>query len=222
MAREGVSLKNQTATTLEIGVRGEHGFGQWDLALYRSEVRHELLTVETQAQIGAINAIVAENNASPTVHQGLELGLLSPLWDGGRNGKLALRQAYTFSDFHYRDDERFGGNTLPGIPKHYYQGQLRYSHPTGFYSSFNTEHSSKVAVDYANSYNAASYTIVGATFGYDAPKQDWQAWVDLRNLTNRRYANTITPGYDDKGADMARSTPADGRGIYTGVSWRWR
>ncbi|PRA20854.1 TonB-dependent receptor family protein [Pseudomonas poae] len=222
MAREGVKLKNQTATTLEIGGRGEHWFGQWDLALYRSEVRHELLTVETQAQTATTNAVTAENNASPTVHQGMELSLLSPLWEGGRNGRLDLRQAYTYSDFHYRDDDRFGGNTLPGIPKHYYQAQVRYSHPTGFYTSVNTEHSSRVAVDYANSFYAASYTLLGATFGYDAPKQDWQAWVDLRNLTNKRYANTVTPGYDDKGLDVARSTPGDGRGIYTGVSWAWR
>ncbi|MBN2979248.1 TonB-dependent receptor [Pseudomonas fluorescens] len=222
LQREGVSLKNQTATTLEIGGRGDAWLGQWDLALYRSEVRHELLSVETQAQTATTNAIIAESNASPTVHQGVELGLLSPLWDGGGTGRLDLRQAYTFSDFHYRDDERFGGNTLPGIPKHYYQAQLRYSHPTGFYSSFNTEYSSRVAVDYANSYYAAAYTLFGATFGYDAPKQDWQAWVDLRNLGNRRYANTVTAGYDDKGLDVARSTPAEGRGIYTGVSWSWR
>lgn len=221
-AREGIKLKNQTATTLEIGGRGEQWFGQWDLALYRSEVRHELLTVETQAQTSTTNAVTAENNASPTVHQGVELSLLSPLWEGGRNGRVALRQAYTYSDFHYRDDDRFGGNTLPGIPKHYYQAQVRYSHPTGFYTSLNTEHASKVAVDYANSFYAASYTLLGATFGYDAPKQDWQAWVDLRNLTNKRYANTVTPGYDDKGLDAARSTPGDGRGIYTGVSWAWR
>ncbi len=222
LQREGVSLKNQTATTLEIGGRGDAWLGQWDLALYRSEVRHELLSVETQAQTATTSAVIAESNASPTVHQGVELGLLSPLWDGGGTGRLDLRQAYTFSDFHYRDDERFGGNTLPGIPKHYYQAQLRYSHPTGFYSSFNTEYSSRVAVDYANSYYAAAYTLFGATFGYDAPKQDWQAWVDLRNLGNRRYANTVTPSYDDKGLDLARSTPAEGRGIYTGVSWSWR
>ncbi len=222
LAREGVSLKNQTATTLEIGGRGEAWLGQWDLALYRSEVRHELLSVETQPQTPTSNAIIAESNASPTVHQGVELGLLSPLWDGGHRGILNLRQAYTYSDFHYRDDDRFGGNALPGIPKHYYQAQLRYDHPTGFYTSLNTEHASRVAVDYANSYYAAPYTVYGATFGYDAPQQAWQAWVDLRNLANRRYANTVTPAYDDKGADLARSTPAEGRGIYTGVSWSWR
>ncbi|QLG93843.1 TonB-dependent receptor [Pseudomonas yamanorum] len=221
LQREGVKLKNQTATTLEVGGRGEAWLGQWDLALYRSEVRHELLAVE-MAATSTSSAVISESNASPTVHQGVELSLISPLWDGGNTGKLDLRQAYTYSDFHYRDDERFGDNALPGIPRHYYQAQLRYSHPTGFYTSLNGEHSSRVAVDYANSYYASAYTLLGATFGYDAPKQDWQAWVDLRNLTNKRYANTVTPGYDDKGLDVARSTPGDGRGVYAGISWSLR
>ena len=120
LAREGVELQNQTATTLEVGGRGEAWFGQWDLALYHSLVRHELLSVETQAATPNLSQVVAESNASPTIHQGLELSLTSPLWEGGNTGRLALRQAYTYSNFHYRDDPRFGDNTLPGIPKHYY------------------------------------------------------------------------------------------------------
>lgn len=222
LAREGVELQNQTATTLEVGGRGEAWFGQWDLALYHSLVRHELLSVETQAAPPNLSQVVAESNASPTIHQGLELSLTSPLWEGGNTGRLALRQAYTYSNFHYRDDPRFGDNTLPGIPKHYYQAQVRYSHPSGFFSSLNGEYSSRVAVDYANSYYARVYGLLGATVGYDAPKHDWQAWVDLRNLTNQRYANTVTPGYDDHGKDMARSTPGDGMGVYAGVSWSLR
>lgn len=222
LTREGVELQNQTATTLEVGGRGEAWFGQWDLALYRSLVRHELLSVETQATTPDTSQVVAESNASPTIHQGLELSLTSPLWDGGNAGRLALRQAYTYSNFHYRDDPRFGDNMLPGIPKHYYQAQLRYSHPSGFFSSLNGEYSSRVAVDYANSYYAKAYGLLGATVGYDAPKQDWQAWIDLRNLTNQRYANTVTPGYDDRGNDMARSSPGDGMGVYAGVSWSLR
>lgn len=46
LQREGINLQNQTATTFEVGGRGETCVGQWDLALYRSEVRHELLSVE--------------------------------------------------------------------------------------------------------------------------------------------------------------------------------
>ncbi|WP_162874557.1 hypothetical protein, partial [Pseudomonas viridiflava] len=64
--------------------------------------------------------------------------------------------------------------------------------------------------------------LLGATFGYASPKDDWQTWLDLRNLTNRRYANTVTPGYDDGGRDVARSTPGDGMGVYAGVSWSLR
>ncbi|MFF7710671.1 TonB-dependent receptor domain-containing protein [Pseudomonas sp. NPDC007930] len=221
LARQPVHLDNQTATTLEVGGRGNAWFGLWDAALYRSEVRHELLSVETQAASSSTSQVVAEVNASPTVHQGIELGLNSALWDGGAAGNLALRQAYTYSDFHYKHDSRFGDNRLPGIPEHFYQAELRYSLPSGWYAGLNTEHASRIAVDYANSFYAAPYTLFGATLGYDAPAGDWQGWVDLRNLSNRHYAATVTPGYDDKGQDVARSTPGEGRGVYLGVAYRF-
>lgn len=222
LQRVGVKLENQTATTLELGGRGRAWMGDWEAGWYYSQVRHELLSVETQATSATSSQVIAESNASPTVHTGVELSLDSPLWQGGAVGKLDLRQAYTFSDFHYRDDDRFGDNALPGIPRHYYQAELRYSHPTGFYAGLNTEHASKIAVDYANSFYADQYTLLGATFGYASPKDNWQTWLDLRNLTNRRYANTVTPGYDDGGRDVARSTPGDGMGVYAGVSWSLR
>jgi iron complex outermembrane receptor protein len=213
--RDPVKLQNQTATTLEIGGRGDSTLGQWSLAWYYAQVHHELLSVLPDA-----NATTPyELNASPTVHQGVEASLLSPLWSPGDGGQLSLRQSYTFSDFHYRDDDRFGDNRLPGLPMHYYQGELRYDWPQGFFAAFNTQWVSKVAVDYANSYYADPYAIFGATLGYNAPKGDWQTWLDLRNLTDKHYAATVTPGYDDKGLDAARSTPGEGMAMYVGVSW---
>jgi iron complex outermembrane receptor protein len=210
-----ISMDNQTATIFEVGARGDSFIGEWDLAYYYSQVRHELLTVEIEPNV------FAESNASPTVHQGIEAGLTSPLWQGGAAGALSLRQAYTFSDFHYRNDDTFGDNRLPGLPRHYYQAELRYDHPSGFYAGLNTQYASKVAVDYANSYYADAYATFGTTLGYASPKDDWQAWLDLRNLTDKRYAATVTPGYNDNGADAARSTPGEGFGVYTGVSWSW-
>ncbi|ORC57902.1 TonB-dependent receptor [Pseudomonas floridensis] len=222
LQRVGVKLENQTATTLELGGRGRGWMGDWQAGWYYSQLRHELLSVETQAASATTSQVIAEANASPTVHTGVELSLDSALWQGGASGKLDLRQAYTFSDFHYRDDDRFGDNALPGIPRHYYQAELRYSHPTGFYAGLNTEHASRVALDYANSFYADQYTLLGATLGYASADNDWQTWLDLRNLTDRRYAATVTPGYDDNGRDTARSTPGDGMGVYAGVSWRLR
>lgn len=216
--RDPIKLRNQTATTLELGGRGDSSLGEWSLAWYYAQVRHELLSVWPDA-----NATMPyELNASPTVHQGVEASLQSELWSQPGVGRLSLRQAYTFSDFHYRDDARFGDNRLPGLPMHYYQGELRYDWPLGFFAAVNTQLVSKVAVDYANSYYADPYALFGATLGYNAPKNDWQTWVDVRNLTDKRYAATVTPGYDDKGLDAARSTPGEGLGVYLGVSWSLR
>jgi iron complex outermembrane receptor protein len=213
--KDPIKLQNQTATTLELGGRGDSAVGEWSLAWYYAQVRHELLSVLPDA-----NAVTPyELNASPTVHQGVEASLNSKLWSADDGRQLSLRQAYTFSDFHYRDDDRFGDNRLPGLPMHYYQGELRYDWPQGFFAAVNTQLVSKVAVDYANSYYADPYALFGATLGYNAPKGDWQGWVDMRNLTNKHYAATVTPGYDDKGLDAARSTPGEGMGVYVGVSW---
>ncbi|MBF8781323.1 TonB-dependent receptor [Pseudomonas fulva] len=212
-----IEMQNQTATTLELGARGESWFGRWDLAWYRSQVRHELLAVEIVPGVTA-----SEFNASATVHQGVEAGLDSLLWQRAGVGKLSLRQAYTFSDFHYRDDDRFGDNRLPGLPMHYYQAELRFDLPGGLYAGLNTQMASKVQVDYANSYHADAYALLGARLGYDAPSQNWQTWLDLRNLTNKRYAATVTPGFDDAGQDIARSTPGEGFAIYAGVAYSFR
>ncbi|WP_136477186.1 TonB-dependent receptor domain-containing protein [Pseudomonas sp. DG56-2] len=212
-----IEMQNQTATTLELGARGDSSFGRWDLAWYYSHVRHELLAVEIVPGLPA-----AEFNASPTVHQGVEAGLDSLLWERGGVGKLSLRQAYTFSDFHYRDDDVFGDNRLPGIPMHYYQAELRFDLPSGLYAGINTQMASKVQVDYANSYPTDAYALLGATLGYNSPKQDWQTWLDLRNLTNKRYAATVTPGYNDNGKDIPHSTPGEGFGVYAGVSYSFR
>ncbi|MBD9483022.1 TonB-dependent receptor [Pseudomonas sp. PDM14] len=216
MIRTPVELENQTATTLELGGRGDSIVGTWDLSYYYSLVRHELLTVELTDGPTIYNA---ESNASPTVHQGIEAGLLSTLWQG-RSGLLSLRQAYTFSDFHYRDDDVFGDNRLPGLPQHYYQAELRFQRPDGWFLALNTQLASRVAVDYANSRHAGSYKVFGASAGYHA--DDWQGWLELRNLTGERYAATITPGYNDQGRDMARATPGESFGVYSGLSYSWR
>ncbi len=92
--RAPVPMQNQTATTLELGARGDAALGRWELTGYYAHVNHELLSVELQP---VPNLFIAENNASPTVHRGMEAGLDSTLWQAAP-GRLSLRQAYTFSD----------------------------------------------------------------------------------------------------------------------------
>ena len=216
--REGVRLKPQTATTFEMGGRGHHAVGLWELAYYYAHVRHEHLSTERFDSQG--NLYIAESNASPTIHQGLELGLDSSLGEAYQ-GEWRLRQAYTLNHFRYRNDDAFGDNYLPGIPTHRYQAELKYIHQNGWYLAANTELSSRIATDYANSFYAGSYTLFGARAGFATSDQRLNLWLEGRNLTNERYAGTVLPGYNDEGQDMPRSSPGEGRGFYTGVSYHW-
>jgi iron complex outermembrane receptor protein len=214
----GQKLEPQIADTLEFGTRGHFGVNDWDLTFYRSQVKDELLSVIIREATNTADALTSEYNASKTIHQGVELGLNSLLYQNGGN-KLNLRQSYTYSDFFYRDDDQFGSNRLPGIPKHNYQAELRYDFDSGVYVGVNTYYASKTAVDFANTNTADAYILWGAKLGWDSPKKDWSVYLDLRNLTDEKYAASISPTYDAKGSDPRTIIPGDGIGAYAGVSY---
>ncbi len=216
--RAPIHLDTQTAQTVEFGGRGESRFGQWDLSYYYAKVKNELLNVEISQEP---SSVIAESNASDTIHQGVEFGLISPLFSSEQWGDLSLRQAYTYSDFHYKNDPIFGKNQLAGLPKHLYQAQLKFDFPQGFYAAIDAEYRSELPVDYANSFKADAYTLWGASLGYQAADQQWNAWLDFKNLSNTRYAATVTPGYDDAGKDIARSTPSESFSTYAGITFNF-
>ncbi|MBD8624946.1 TonB-dependent receptor [Pseudomonas sp. CFBP 13727] len=214
-------LVPQTANTVEFGVRGQSERFDGSLVLYRSWVKNELLTTQIAAATGSSAAIVSTSNATPTIHQGIEAGLTTKLWQGSNGDVLSWRQAYTLNDFYYRHDPEFSKNELPGLPKHIYQAELQYQYANGFYAGVNVRSASSTAVDYANTFNAPSYTIFGARLGYDAPSKKWQAYVDLKNLGDKDYVTAIVPGYNAQGQDTAALYPGDGFGAFTGVTYNF-
>lgn len=221
LSRRGIDLADQAANTVEIGTRGRAFSSNWSLSLYRSYVRNELLSVEVVPASATTAAITAESNASPTIHQGVEAGLESELWKGAA-GKLSSRQSFTFNDFYFRGDSRFGKNTLPGIPRRYYQGELQFEHANGFYAGVSAQASSSIEVDYANSFHTPGYAIFGASVGYDHPSQGWKVFVDFRNLGDKHYVSSVAPAYNDNRTDQRRSAPGDGRGVYAGLTLTFR
>lgn len=221
LSRRGLDLKDQSANTVEIGTRGRAFNSNWSLSLYRSSVKNELLSVEVIPASATTAAITAESNATPTIHQGIEAGLESELYKDA-SGKLSARQSFTLNDFYFRNDKRFGQNTLPGIPRRYYQGELQYEHGSGFYAGVSVQAASAIDVDYANSFRTHGYGIVGASLGYDHPSQGWKVFVDFRNLADKHYVSSVAPTYNDAGTDQRRSAPGDGRGVYAGLSLSFR
>lgn len=209
------ALRPQRATTYEVGTRGKRGGIGWDVSLYRSNLRNELQCLTT-GPFAACSII----NVDRTVHQGIEAGLNGdiPLSAGGDS--LAITAAYTYSDFFFDDDSRYGDNELPGIPKHYLRAEALYRHPTGVYAGPNVEWApGHYFADNANRLSVDPYALLGFKLGYDRGRR-WSAYVEGRNLTGKHYISTVAI------AGMASATseifnPGIGRAVFGGLRYRW-
>lgn len=213
-------LEPQKATTAELGARVRMGDLEGSLTAYRSWVDKELLTIIIVPATPTSEALTANANATPTIHQGIEAALQWKLFETKSGHSLSLRQSYTYNDFYYRNDPRFGSNKLPGLPDHVYQGELAWEHRSGFYAGVNVRALSGYYVDYANTLRAPRVAIWGARLGYEEPGKQWKAYVDFRNIGDKRYAAASNTAYDLKGVDSPNFYVGDGFAVYSGVSFR--
>ncbi|HET7540560.1 MAG TPA: TonB-dependent receptor [Polyangiaceae bacterium] len=219
------ALVPQQADTFEIGVKGQASIFDGSLALYRANIKDELLSAQVAPQgwdgKPDTPALRSSFNApTPTVHQGIEVGLSTRLWEGPKPGDgVVFYQSYTLNDFHYKSDPEFGSNALPGQPLHIYNGDLQLQ-LAGFYVGPNVRAVSKTPVDYANTLYSDGYALVGAKAGYVARDKKWSFYVDLRNLANVHHANavatTATAVTDPN--QQKYFYAGDGRGIYFGLN----
>jgi iron complex outermembrane receptor protein len=203
-------LDEQTARTVEIGTRGRISRVQWDMAVYSARVRDELLSLNTPAgqPLGTVNA-------PRTVHRGLELGAEIALSES-----IAWRSNYLWSDFRFDGNATYGDNPLPGIPEHFYRGELTWTPRDAYFVTLNTEWSPRrYAVDMANSLFADSYALWGVKLGHTID-QGVSWFIEGRNLSDRTYAASTGVVADARGQDLAQFLPGDGRSVFVGLSWR--
>jgi iron complex outermembrane receptor protein len=206
----GVSvLDAQTARTVELGTRGATTYVSWDFAAYSSRVHDELLGLNAPNgnPLGTVNA-------PRTSHRGIEAGVDVKFLES-----LTWRSAYLLNDFKFDNDPTYGDNPLPGVPKHFYRGELRWDVRSDYYASLNTEWSpDRYAIDMANSFFADSYAVWGAKIG--RAHRSLSYFIEGRNLSNRRYASTTGVIADAHGADASQFLPADARAVYVGLDWK--
>jgi iron complex outermembrane receptor protein len=218
-------LSPQHAWTIEIGTRGQYSRIEWELSLYRSWVRNELLALND-----AFGNDIGSTNIARSIHQGIELGLevelLRGIWilnHGNQTGdRISLDQTYTLNDFHFDGDPVYHDNRIAGIPIHFYEAQLLYQAPSGFYAGPNLQcNLSRYPADHANTLFADAYALVGFRAGFRRG-QGLSVFLDCRNLTNARYASSIDVIADARtDADPEIFHPGDGRAFYCGASWSW-
>ncbi|HJW37658.1 MAG TPA: TonB-dependent receptor, partial [Candidatus Udaeobacter sp.] len=218
-------LQPQHAWTIEIGTRGECSRIQWELSLYHSWLRNELLELND-----AFGNDIGTTNVRRSIHQGIEvsvqLELLREIFipkQGARSGDhLSFDQTYTLNDFHFDRDPVYGDNRIAGIPIHIYEAQLLYESPFGFYAGLNVQcNLSRYPVDEANTLFADSYALLGFRAGFRRTN-GFSVFLDCRNLTNQHYAASIDVIADARTEPNPEIFhPGDGRSFYGGVSWSW-
>lgn len=217
-----VALRPQTATTLEIGTRGEAGRVAWDFSYYHAWIDDEMLT------LGVPGNATQTTNAGRTIHQGVEFSLNADLLRNLTTAsdesydRVTLRQNFLWNDFHFSRDAAFGDRRLPGIPPFYYRAELLYEHPCGFYAGPNVEWSPQAyAVDLSHTTFADPYALLGLKLGYRTKKGP-SFFVEVRNITDETYA--ATTGVVQNAALPAQAAtffPGDGRAFYAGVEFKW-
>jgi iron complex outermembrane receptor protein len=217
-------LEPQHAWTAEAGTRGKRGRFGWELSVYHSWVRDELLEINNASgvDIGAVNV-------SHTYHQGIEAGLEIELLESILTSKtadqpadkLTLQQTYTLNDFHFDGDPVYGDNRIAGIPMHYYQAELMYESPCGFYAGPNVQwNMNRYPADHANTLYADAYALLGFKAGFES-KHGFTIFFEARNLTDQHYAASVDPIPDATtvGGPAQIFHPGDGRSFYGGISW---
>lgn len=168
----------------------------------------------------APNSIPAATfNAGRTVNQGVELAagvdLVRNLASVG--DRVTLSQVWTYNDFKFRNDPQYGNNKIPGLPPHVLRTVLSYATETGAYISPAVDIVPAGAyADYANTLRVPAYAKFGFQAGYEI-KPGILAFVNARNLANKRYISDVGPVTDARKVSTAVFYPGDGRSAYAGI-----
>ncbi|WP_425443978.1 TonB-dependent receptor family protein [Thioalkalivibrio denitrificans] len=206
----------QQARNLELGFKGFAGRVQYDVAVFRVDVRDEL--VPYQLEDPGDDRTYYEN-AGRTRRQGLEAGLVwFPTVD------WTLTGAWTWSDFHFReftDDEgtSLSGRRLPAIPRQQLFLEAAWR-PGRDYAIADLLVQGGQYADNANTERVSASTVVNVRAGRVLRRNGWdvEAFVALNNLFDEDYFSNIRPN-----AGFGRYyEPAPGRNFFVGLHVRGR
>ncbi|WP_231363556.1 TonB-dependent receptor family protein [Thioalkalivibrio sulfidiphilus] len=202
------AIKPQQARNLELGFKGFAGALQYDLAVFRVDVRDELVPYELEG-----DGRTYYENAGRTRRQGLEAGLswfASPQW--------TFTGAWTYSDFTFREfevnDVDLAGRELPAIPRQQLFLEAAWR-PGRDYYILDMLALDRQYADNANTERVSGTAIFNARAGWVFRQDGWdvETFVAVNNLFDQGYFANIRPN-----AAFGRYyEPAPGRNFFVGL-----
>ena len=210
------NLEPQTATNVEVGLRGTLGErSNYELAVFQIDVEDELIPFELASSPGRDFFV----NAGESSRTGLELAFSSQATD-----RLNLTLSYTYSDFEFEtfvDDNGndFSGNTLPGTAENVLFGEAIYSHPSGWFGALDALYVDEQFTNNANTAINDAYSIANLRFGFEGTIGSivLSPFIGLNNLFDESYnANVRINAFGGRYFE-----PGPERNAYAGVSVRF-
>lgn len=209
-------LAPQEAVTYEIGFRYNNSWLTSELAVYRSDVRNEFVSLEL---VPNVNDLSNED----TTYQGIEAALSADLneafgWDSKYQYQLSL--SYQYNDFSF-DDGVFGGNDVPVISEHVMNTRLQMT--TDRWSSALTIdwQPEGVYADNENTLEAGGFVVLDLDIEWEL-KDHITLYAGVKNLLDREYVSTVTSNPAVSAFAPTRFiSPGDGRTAFLGVKYTW-
>lgn len=182
------NLEAQTSLSKEIGLRGQPAGFEYEATFFHIHTRNEITPFELADSPGR----AFFRNAGKSRRLGVETRLATPLWNG-----LRSEIAYTYSDFKFEryliDNADLKGNAFPGLPRHRWEGRVRYTHPTGVFGQFHVHRVGEFFVNDINTATNHAYTLGQVLLGWER-KHHWiegSVFFGINNVFDERYnANT--------------------------------
>lgn len=158
-------VKPLSIQTYELGTRGVAGRGSFELAVFSQKLRDQQVNVSFVRVPPLTGQFAALVNAAEVKQRGIEAGAKFVL-----TSVLTLSGTYTYSDFSFEryaaGTSNFGGNELPGVPRHNGFAELRYSDTRGLTGGIEFQSVGKYFLNDANSATNPAYQLVNLRVGW--------------------------------------------------------
>lgn len=217
------TLKPETSTNYEIGVRTKRDGLEASASIYMVDFKDRLLSIAPGGITGNPSVFA---NVGKVHTNGFQA---DALWSVTHNVKWF--NSFSYNDSKYKDNYTTGGatvatagKTVVDAPKMMFSTELAYEQE-GYFASLNGKYTGSRYYTYLNDGQVPAYTVFGLTAGYKqksmGPIQDFRAQFNITNLLNQRYFETIgTNGFtasDPNGTYMTLQTGAP-RMVFATVS----
>lgn len=210
-------LKPATYNNYELGLRMAflEGALKLDSAVYRLEGRDTIVSFSLPGN-------QSENrNAGRTRSQGIELGLT--LEKGAFDARFGTTIAkHRFLEYRVSSSLDYSGREMPQAPSNITTAEVGYKPIKDARVALEVVNQGKYWMNNANTVRYPGHTLLNVRGYYDVSK-GWQAWAQVRNLADRRYAYNASSSYTGTGTytpNLQNSyTPGEPRSVMVGLTY---